>query len=151
MQRTWVEWQNIASHGHSFVKYTYAYIVSILVRNLFLRYTKSLVRHDDTDLSISQVATAYYNNLSRIVKIHYSVTTAVCKSLIHGLVISRINYSNVMLYGITDRHQHHLLKIIQRSAADFIKQICLGERQSMTRCPKLRQLLWLPVRRRIEF
>ena len=102
----------------------------------------------DSNLTMtSQVASvcrsAYYH-LSRIAKIRDSVSTTVCKSLIHGLVTSRIDYGNAILFGISDRHLHRL-EMVQRSAA----RIRRGDRQSMTTI--LRQLHWLPVRKRIEY
>ena len=100
----------------------------------------------------SQVAnvcrrSAYYH-LSRIAKIRDSISTTVCKSLIHGLVTSRLDYGNAILYGISDCHMHRL-EMVQRSAARIDRQIRRGDRQSMTTI--LRQLLWLPVRERIDF
>ena len=106
----------------------------------------------DSNLTMtSQVASvcrsAYYH-LSRIAKIRDSVSTTVCKSLIHGLVTSRIDYGNAILFGISDRHLHRL-EMVQRSAARIIMQIRRGDRQSMTTI--LGQLHWLPVRKRIEY
>ena len=77
-----------------------------------------------------------------------SVSTTVCKSLIHGLVTSRVDYGNAILFGISDRHLHRL-EMVQRSAARIVMQIRRGDRQSMTTI--LRQLHWLPVRKRIEY
>ena len=107
----------------------------------------------DTHLSMaSQVSnilcrSAYYH-LARIAKIRYSLTTSVCKSLIHGLVTSRLDYGNAMLFLITDRLLHRL-EMVQRSAARIVMQIRRADRQSMTTI--LRQLHWLPIKRRIEY
>ena len=43
----------------------------------------------------------------------------------------------------------HRLEMVQRSAARIVRQIRRGDRQSMTTI--LRQLHWLPVRKRIDF
>ena len=106
----------------------------------------------DTHLSMaSQVSNIYrsaYYHLARIAKIRDSLTTSVCKSLIHGLVTSRLDYGNAMLFLITDRLLHRL-EMVQRSAARIVKQIRRGDRQSMTTI--LRQLHWLPIKRRIEY
>ena len=93
----------------------------------------------DVNLTMtSQVANvcriAYYH-LSRIAKIRDSISTTVCKSLIHGLVTSRLDYGNAILYGISDRHMHRL-EMVQRSAARIVKQIrrytgCLSESESI--------------------
>ena len=97
---------------------------------------------------VASVCRSAYYHLSRIAKIRDSVSTTVCKSLIHGLVTSRIDYGNAILFGINDRHLHRL-EMVQRSAARIVMQIRRGDRQSMTTI--LRQLHWLPVRMRIEY
>ena len=78
---------------------------------------------------------AYYH-LSGMAKIrhsltHTALTTSVCKSLIHGLVTSRLDYGNAMLFGIADRLIHRL-EIVKRSAARVVMQIRRGDRQSLT-------------------
>ena len=83
----------------------------------------------------------YY--LARIAKIRDSLTTSVCKSLIHGLVTSRLDYGNAMLFLITDRLLHRL-DMVQPSAARIVMQIRRGDRQSMT--TELWQLYWLPIK-----
>ena len=106
----------------------------------------------DTHLSmasqVSNICRSAYYHLARIAKIRASLTTSVCKSLIHGLVISRLDYGNAMLFLITDRLLHRL-EMVQRSAARIVMQIRRGDRQSMTTI--LRQLHWLPIKRRIEY
>ena len=69
--------------------------------------------------------TAYYH-LSRIAKVRISVSTTVCKSLIHGLLISRLDYGNATILGISDRHLHSL-EIVKS-----VMQIRRGDRKSMT-------------------
>ena len=97
--------------------------------------------------SRTYVAAPYYH-LSRIAKIRHSLTTSVCKSLIHGLVTSRLDFGNAMLYGIADRLLHRL-EMVQRSAARVVMQIRLGDRQPMSSI--LQRLHWLPLKERIEF
>ncbi|KAK2165407.1 hypothetical protein NP493_1366g00013 [Ridgeia piscesae] len=101
-----------------------------------------------SNIGVANVCRSAYYHLSRIVKIRDSISTTVCKSLIHGLVTSRLDYGNAILYGISDRHMHRL-EMVQRSAARIVRQIRRGDRQSMTTI--LRQLHWLPVRKRIDF
>ena len=97
---------------------------------------------------MTNVCRSAYYHLSRIAKIRDSISTTVCKSLIHGLVTSRLDYGNAILHGISDRHMHRL-EMVQRSASRIVRQIRRGDRQSMTTI--LRQLHWLPVRKRIDF
>ena len=89
----------------------------------------------------------YYYHLSRIAKIRDSISTIVCKSLIHGLVTSRLDYGNAILYGISDRHMHRL-EMVQRSAARIVRQIRRGD-------PAVHDnntaAVTLPVRKRIDF
>ena len=100
-----------------------------------------------TSQVVNVCLSAYYH-LSRIAKIRDSVSTTVCKSLIHGLVTSRIDYDNAIIFGISDRHLHRL-EMVQRSAARIVMEIRRGDRQSMTTI--LRQLHWLSVRKRIDY
>ena len=37
-----------------------------------------------------------------------SLTSAACKTLVHSLVTSRLDYGDAVLYGISDRLLHHL-------------------------------------------
>ena len=80
---------------------------------------------------VSNICRSAYYHLSRIAKIRHSLTTSVCKSLTHGLVTSRLDYGNAMLFGIADRLLHRL-QMVQRSAARVVMQIRRGDRQSMT-------------------
>ena len=63
-------------------------------------------------------------------------------------VISRVDYGNVLLYGITDRLLYRL-EMIQHSAARIIMCIKRHDRQSITAV--LRHLHWLPVKWRINY
>ena len=115
-------------------------------------YTTASLNIMDDHLSmasqVSNICRSAYYHLSRIAKIRHSLTTSVCKSLIHGLVTSRLDYGNAMLFGIADRLLHRL-EMVQRSAARVVMQIRRGDRQSMTTI--LQRLHWLPVKKRIEF
>ena len=107
--------------------------------------------HLSMESQVSNICHSAYYHLSRNAKktkIRHSLTTSVCKSLIHGLVTSRLDYGNAMLFGIADRLLHRL-EMVQRSAARIVMQIRRGDRQSMTTI--LQRLHWLPVKKRIEF
>ena len=97
---------------------------------------------------VASVCHSAYYHLSRIAKTRDSVSTTVCKSLIHRLVTSRIDYGNAILFGISDRHLHRL-EMGQRSAARIVMQIRRGDRQSTMTI--LGQLHWLPVRKHIVY
>ena len=85
-----------------------------------------------------------YCHLFRIAKIRASLTIVDCKTLVHALVISHLDYGNALLHCITD-HLLHRLEMIQHSAAS-IKRL---DRQSITAV--LRQLHWLNVKWRINY
>ena len=97
---------------------------------------------------VSNACRAAYFNLFRIAKIRTSLTITACKTLVHSLVESRIDYGNAVLYGISDRLLHRL-EMVQRSAARVVLRIRRGDRRSMTAV--LQQLHWLPVKYRIEY
>ena len=64
-------------------------------------------------------------------------------TIVYALVISRVDYGNVLLFGLPEMLLHKL-KIIQNSAAGSL----LGPTGETT--PVLFKLHWLPVRYRIE-
>ena len=85
---------------------------------------------------VAKVCRSAYYHRSRIATIRDSISTTVCKSLIHGLVTSRIDNGNAILFGISDRHLHRL-EMVQRSAALIVMQIrrgagCVSESVSNT-------------------
>ena len=102
----------------------------------------------DMASQVSNVCHNAYNHLFRIAKIRASLTIVACKTLVHALVISRLDYGNALLYGITDRLLHRL-EMIQHSAARIIMCIKRHDRQSITAV--LRRLHWLPVKWRINY
>ena len=73
---------------------------SPVIRNLGFTIDNNLTMTSQ----VASVCRSAYYHLSRIAKTRDSVSTTVCKSLIHGLVTSRIDYGNAILFGISDRH-----------------------------------------------
>ena len=125
--------------------------------NRRLEYAKAALRNmeyvsSDNGLDMSaQVSNACrgdYFHLFRIAKMRKCLNTAACKTLVHSLVTSRIDYGNAVLYGISDRLLHRL-DMVQRSAARVVLRIRHGDWQSMTAA--LKQLHWLPVKWRVEY
>ena len=64
----------------------------------------------DMSAQVSNACCGICYNLFRIAKIHASMTTAACMSLVHSLVTSRLDYGNAILYCITDRLIHSVSK-----------------------------------------
>ena len=102
----------------------------------------------DKASQVSSVCRSAYYHLFRIAKIRASLTIVACKTLVHAVVISRLDYGNALLYGITDRLLHRL-DMIQHTAVRIIMCIKRHDRQSITAV--LRRLHWLPVKWRINY
>ena len=73
----------------------------------------------DMSALVSNACHGAHYNLFRIASIRASPTTAPCTRMVHSLVTSRLDYSNSILYGITDRLIHRL-EMVQRSAARVV-------------------------------
>jgi len=63
-----------------------------------------------------------------------------------AFISCRLDYCNSLLYGVTDKLMRHV-ESVQNASAKLITGA--KRREHMT--PILRQLHWLPVRRRVEF
>ena len=83
---------------------------------------------------------AYYH-LHNIASIRRSLTNSACKIIVHSLVISRLDFGNATLYGISDALLHRL-QVLQNSAARLIT----GTRRREHISPVLFALHWLPIR-----
>ena len=62
----------------------------------------------DMSAQVSNACRGAYFHLFRIAKIRKCLNTAACKTLVHSLVTSRIDYGNAVLYGMSDRLLHRL-------------------------------------------
>ena len=81
----------------------------------------------DMSAQVSNACRGAYFHLFHIAKIRKCLDTAACKTLVHSLVTSRIDYGNAVLYGISDRLLHRL-EMVQRSAARVVLRIRRGHR-----------------------
>ena len=95
---------------------------------------------------VSRMCKAAYYHLYAISKIRHCFTTDACKNLVHALVISRLDYSNAVLYGITEALVNKL-QMVQNSAARLIAR----RRKHQHITPVLIGLHWLPVRWRVQY
>ena len=89
-----------------------------------------------------------YAQLRCIAHIRSALTLRACKTLVHALVTSRLDFGNAALYGITGTLLYKL-EMVQRSAARVILRLHRRDQHSMTEA--LRELHWLPVTQRIDF
>ena len=95
---------------------------------------------------VSKVVKSANNHLRNIGKIRKFLNTDTTKSAIVSLVTSRLDYCNGLLCGITDELLCRLQKV-QNNAARVVS----GSKKYDHITPVLKDLHWLPIRKRIEF
>ena len=93
----------------------------------------------------SKTCRFHLRNISRIRKYIPQDTSVV---IIKTLVISRLDCSNGVLYGLP-KYTVSGLQAVQNSAARIVTQERLRDHDSMSRA--LMELHWLPVDKRIEY
>jgi len=71
-----------------------------------------------------------------------SLTTEAAKTLVQAFISCRLDYCNSLLHGVTD----NVMRKVQS-----LQNVITGARRRDHIMPVLRQLHWLPVRRRVEF
>ena len=104
---------------------------------------------DDTMTMVAQirrVCQVAYCHIRGIATTRKCLSTIACKTIIHTLVMSRLDFGNTLFYGLPET-QLRKLQMIQNSAARLIT----GTRRRYHITPVLFSLHWLPVRQRIDF
>ena len=84
--------------------------------------------------------------LHKIARIHKYLSNDTCSCIIQGLVTSKLDYANCLLYGVNKVFLHRL-QIVQNSAARVILKMRKYDHISRAR----QELLWLPIQQRIAF
>ena len=84
--------------------------------------------------------------LHKIARIHKYLSNDTCSCIIQGLVTSKLDYANCLLYGVNKVFLHRL-QIVQNSAARVILKMRKYNHISRAR----QELLWLPIQQRIAF
>ena len=112
------------------------------VRNLGVVYDPGLLM----DKHITMVSRAANMHIRNIGSIRRYLSPEAAKVLVHSLVISRLDYGNVLLYGLPQTQLSRLQRI-QNKAARVITRT--PRRDHIT--PVLYDLHWLPVVWRIKF
>ena len=106
----------------------------------------------DSGLDMSaQVSRMYHNQsayfqLHNIAKIRHCLTVNACKTIVHALVTSKLDYGNAVLFGINGRLLNKL-QMTQNSAARLI----MRQRRRDHITPVLIELHWLPIRFRVMY
>ena len=75
----------------------------------------------DMSMQVACTCRAAYFQLHNIAKIRHCLAIDACKTIVHGLVTSKLDYENAMLYGINGRLLEKLQQV-QNSTARVIMQ-----------------------------
>ena len=97
-------------------------------------------------MNVSSITRSLNFNLRNIGRIRRYIDENTCNHAVRSLILSRLDYSNSLLYGITFKDTKKL-QTIQNRAARLIFRANRKEQTS----PLLQQLHWLPVTERIRF
>ena len=89
---------------------------------------------------VNAITKACYHNIRKIGRIRRFLTPDACRSLVQALVISRLDYANILLYGLPQKLIGRLQRL-QNSAARLITRT--PRRHHIT--PILMELHWLPA------
>ena len=98
----------------------------------------------DMSAQVSRMCQSAYFQLHNIAKIRHCLTVNACKTIVHALVTSKLDYGNAVLFGINERLINKL-QMTQNSAARLI----MRQRRRDHITPVLIALHWLPIRYRI--
>ena len=115
---------------------------SEVVRDLgcFLDPTMSMISH------VNNLCKSCYLQLRIIGHLRPYITEDVAKLLVHSLIITRLDYCNALLFGVSDELLQKLQRL-QNMAARLITRV----KRSSHITPSLIRLHWLPIRERILF
>ena len=94
---------------------------------------------------VSRMCAGAYFQLHVIAKIRHCLTVNACKTIVHALVTSKLDYGNAVLFGINERLINKL-QMTQNSAA---QRLILRQRRRDHITPVLIALDWLPIGYRI--
>ena len=113
------------------------------VKNLGVMMDSNLTLHDQ----VNSIRKSCYFYISWIWRVRPYLTECAAKSIVHALVVSRLDYCNAVLVNLP-KYEIHRLQQVQDSAARLVKN-CASREQSAEalRC----DLHWLPVKERIEY
>jgi len=104
----------------------------------------------DSQLSLSSHVAALcrsgFYHLRQLRPLCRSLPTEATKTVVQTFISCRLDYCKFLLYGVTDK----LMRQVQ-SVQDAGARLITGAKRREHITPILRQLHWLPVRRRVEF
>lgn len=116
----------------------------------FIDTVKNLGVHMDAALTMEtqvvELKKKCFRSLRNICKIRYLLNEDQLKQVVNSLVVSCLDYCNVLYYGVSNR-LYHQLQMIQNACAKAIK----GKYKHDHLGDDLRNLHWLNIRRRVLF
>ncbi|XP_064622341.1 uncharacterized protein LOC135484636 [Lineus longissimus] len=121
---------------------TVAQVSKVPVRNLGVLFDSNL----SMDAHVSSVVRSASYHLRNIGLVRRQLTVDATKNLAQALVLSRLDYCNSSLAGISEQSLRKL-QLVQNRAARLVTRT--NRRAHIT--PVLPELHWLPVRERIQF
>ena len=95
---------------------------------------------------VASICRAGYYQLRQLRPVIPSMSEETRKTLVHAFITSRLDYSNSVLYGVSDSLLGRL-QSVQNAAARLVTDVRRFDHIS----PVLRRLHWLPVRQRVQF
>ena len=95
---------------------------------------------------VNNITRACYYQIRRIGKIRRSIATDACRTLVQETLTSRLDYANVLLYGIPQTLLNRLQRV-QHSAASLVTRT----RKVDHITPVLIKLHWLPIEYRVQY
>lgn len=95
---------------------------------------------------VAAVCRAGYYQLRQLRPVVRCMTSDAARTLVQAFIASRLDYCNSVLFGVADSLLQRL-QSVQNAAARLVT----GARRRDHISPILRELHWLPVRRRVEF
>ena len=134
--------RKIVHHNPSLQVGSSSIAVSDSVRNLGVCLDSSLSMANH----ITQTARSMYLHLRSIRHVRFYLNKETCNKAVMATVISRFDYCNSLMCGMSD-HSVHRLQVAQNCAARVICKISRSEHIT----PVLFELHWLPVACRIRF
>ena len=95
---------------------------------------------------IRNTAKSCFFKLHNMFKIRKCITKEAAKTMVHSMMTSKLDYCNSILHGLPDSTVKSLVSV-QKTAARLVT----GTMKYDHITPVLRELHWLPIRRRIEY
>jgi len=110
--------------------------------------------HLTMSAQVSSVCRSAFCQLRQLRPVVRSLTTDAAKMVIQAFVSLRLDYCNLLFYGISD-HLIRRLQVVQNTAARLVtgtwRRLVTGTWRRDHISPVLRQLHWLPVHQHIKF